>query len=56
MVVIRDVKDRYWLERFAQDTGVATGVATGMTIAPMRMNFARRTAVLGTMMHRFARR
>lgn len=49
VVVLRDVKDMYWLERFARDTAVAMGAAAGMAIAPMRMDFVRRTAVPGTM-------
>lgn len=48
-VVFRDVIDMYWLERFARDTSVAMGAAAGLAIAPMRMDFVRRTAVPGTM-------
>lgn len=47
-VVFRDVVDMYWLERFARDTSVAMGAAAGMAIAPMRMDFVRRTAVPNT--------
>lgn len=49
VVVFRDVIDMYWLERFARDTSVAMGGAAGFAIAPMRMDFVRRTAVPGTM-------
>jgi DUF917 family protein len=48
VVVFRHVKDMYWLERFARDTSVAMGAAAGLAIAPMRMDFVRRTAVPGT--------
>ena len=48
-VVLRDVQDMYWLERFARDTSVAMGAAAGMATAPMRADFVRRTAVPGTM-------
>lgn len=48
-VIFRDVQDMYWLERFARDTSVAMGAAAGLAIAPMRMDFVRRTAVPGTM-------
>ncbi len=48
-VVFRDVVDMYWLERFARDTSVAMGAAAGLAIAPMRMDFVRRTAVPNTM-------
>lgn len=49
VVVFREVKDMYWLERFARDTSVAMGAAAGLAIAPMRMDFVRKTAVPGTM-------
>jgi DUF917 family protein len=49
VVVFRNVVDMYWLERFARDTSVAMGAAAGLAIAPMRMDFVRRTAVPGTM-------
>ncbi len=49
VVVFRDVIDMYWLERFARDTSVAMGAAAGLAIAPMRMDFVRRTAVPRTM-------
>ena len=49
VVVLKNVQDMYWLERFARDTSVAMGAAAGMAIAPMRMDFVRRTAVPGTM-------
>lgn len=49
VIVLRHVKDMYWLERFARDAAVGMGAAAGMAIAPMRMDFVRRTAVPGTM-------
>ena len=49
VVVFRHVQDMYWLERFARDTSVAMGAAAGFAIAPMRMDFVRRTAVPNTM-------
>ncbi|UPH69788.1 DUF917 domain-containing protein [Abyssibius alkaniclasticus] len=49
VVVFRHVQDMYWLERFARDTSVAMGAAAGLAIAPMRMDFVRRTAVPRTM-------
>ncbi len=48
-IIFRDIKDMYWLERFARDTSVAMGAAAGLAIAPMRMDFVRRSAVPGTM-------
>lgn len=48
VVVFRQVKDMYWLERFARSTSVDMGAAAGLAIAPMRMDFVRRTAVPGT--------
>lgn len=49
VVVLREVQDMYWLERFARDTAVAMGAAAGLAPAPMRADFVRRTAVPGTM-------
>ncbi len=49
VVVFRNVIDMYWLERFARDTSVAMGAAVGFAVAPMRMDFVRRTAVPNTM-------
>ena len=48
VVVFKAVQDMFWLERFARDTSVAMGAAAGLAIAPMRMDFVRRTAVPGT--------
>jgi hypothetical protein len=48
VVVFRDVRDMYWLERFARDTSVAMGAAAGLAIAPMRADFVRRVAVPDT--------
>jgi len=49
VVVFRDVKDMYWLERFARDTSVAMGAGAGLAIAPMRADFVRRAAVPETL-------
>lgn len=48
VVVFKQVKDMFWLERFARDVSVGMGAAAGLAIAPMRMDFVRRTAVPGT--------
>ena len=48
VVVFRDVIDMYWLETFARGIAVNMGAAAGFAIAPMRMDFVRRTAVPGT--------
>ncbi len=48
VVVFKEVKDMFWLERFARSTSVDMGAAAGLAIAPMRMDFVRRTAVPGT--------
>lgn len=48
VVVFKSVQDMFWLERFARDASVAMGAAAGLAIAPMRMDFVRRTAVPGT--------
>ncbi len=49
VLIFRDVKDMYWLERFARDAAVAMGGAAGLAMAPMRADFVRRTAVPGTL-------
>lgn len=49
VVVFRQVKDMFWLERFARDTAVAMGAAAGLAVAPMRADFVRRVAVPGTL-------
>jgi len=48
VVVFREVIDMYWLETFARGVAVNMGAAAGFAIAPMRMDFIRRTAVPGT--------
>ena len=48
VVVFKEIVDMYWLERFARDVSVGMGAAAGLAIAPMRMDFVRRTAVPGT--------
>src|SRR6185437_4185843 len=44
----KDVIDMYWLETFARGVAVNMGAAAGFAIAPMRMDFIRKTAVPGT--------
>ena len=48
VVVFQKVIDMYWLERFARSTAVDMGAGAGLAIAPMSMEFVRRTAVPGT--------
>lgn len=48
VVVFKEVIDMYWLETFARGVAVNMGAAAGFAIAPMRMDFIRRTAVPGT--------
>lgn len=48
IVVYSQVKDMYWLETLARGTTVQMGAAAGFALAPLRMDFVRRTAVPGT--------
>lgn len=48
VVVFKEVVDMFWLETFARGVSVNMGAAAGLAIAPMRMDFVRRTAVPGT--------
>lgn len=48
VVVFKDVIDMFWLETFARGVAVNMGAAAGFAVAPMRMDFVRRTAVPGT--------
>ena len=48
VVVFRDVIDMFWLEALARGVAVTMGAAAGFAVAPMRMDFVRRTAVPGT--------
>jgi DUF917 family protein len=48
VVVFKDVIDMYWLETFARGVAVNMGAAAGLAVAPMRMDFVRKTAVPGT--------
>ena len=48
VVVFQNMLDMYWLETFARATAVKMGAAAGFAVAPMRMDFVRRTAVPGT--------
>ena len=48
VVVFKDVIDMYWLETFARGVAVNMGAAAGLAVAPMRMDFVRKSAVPGT--------
>jgi uncharacterized protein len=48
VVVFRKVIDMFWLERFARTVAVDMGAGAGFAIAPMTMEFVRRTAVPNT--------
>jgi len=48
VVVFKEVIDMFWLETFARSVSVNMGAAAGLAIAPMSMEFVRRTAVPGT--------
>jgi uncharacterized protein len=48
VVVFKEVIDMFWLETFARGVSVNMGAAAGLAIAPMSMEFVRRTAVPGT--------
>lgn len=48
VVVFRHVVDMYWLEKFARHVAVGMGAGAGFAVAPMRMDFVRKTAVPGT--------
>jgi len=48
VVVFRHVIDMFWLERFARTVAVDMGAGAGFAIAPMSMEFVRRTAVPNT--------
>ena len=48
VVVYRHVVDMYWLETLARGTTVQMGAAAGFAVAPMRMDFVRKTAVPAT--------
>ena len=48
VVVFKEVVDMFWLETFARGVSVNMGAAAGFAIAPMAMEFVRRTAVPGT--------
>jgi len=48
VVVFRLMVDMYWLETFARGIAVNMGAGAGFAVAPMRMDFVRRTAVPGT--------
>jgi DUF917 family protein len=47
-VVIKEVVDMYWLERFARSLTVDMGAAAGFALPPMRADFLQRYAVPGT--------
>ena len=48
VVVFKQVIDMFWLERFARPVAVDMGAGAGFAVAPMSMEFVRRTAVPGT--------
>jgi DUF917 family protein len=48
VVVIKDVADKFWLERLARGLTVSMGGTAGAASAPLPMEFVRRTAVPGT--------
>jgi DUF917 family protein len=48
VVVFREVIDMFWLERFARHVAVEMGATAGFAVAPMSMEFVRRTAIPGT--------
>jgi DUF917 family protein len=48
VVVFKDILDMYWLETFARATVIPMGAGAGFAVAPIRMDFIRRTAVPGT--------
>lgn len=48
VIVFKNIIDMFWLERFARHVAVDMGAAAGFAIAPMSMEFVRRTAVPGT--------
>jgi DUF917 family protein len=48
VVVFKEVVDMFWLERFARHVAADMGATAGFAVAPMAMEFVRRTAVPGT--------
>ena len=48
VVVFKEMVDMFWLERCASRRFRRTGAGAGLAVAPMRGDFARRTAVPGT--------
>jgi DUF917 family protein len=48
VVVFKEVFDMFWLETFARSVSINMGGGAGLAIAPMAMEFVRRTAVPGT--------
>ena len=48
VVVFRNVKDMYWLERFARTIAVEMGAAAGFALPPMRGDFIKRYAIPNT--------
>jgi uncharacterized protein len=48
VVVFKEVIDMFWLERFARHVAVDMGATAGFAVAPMSMEFVRRTAIPGT--------
>jgi DUF917 family protein len=48
VVVFKEMVDMFWLERFARHVAVDMGAGAGFAVAPMSMEFVRRSAVPGT--------
>ncbi|MED5417165.1 MAG: DUF917 domain-containing protein, partial [Verrucomicrobiota bacterium] len=49
VVVFRQVKDMYWLEKFARTIAVDMGAAAGFADPPMRGDFIKQYAIPGTL-------
>lgn len=47
-VIISEVRDMYWLERFARTIAVDMGAAAGLALPPMRADFLQRVAIPNT--------
>lgn len=48
VVVFREIKDMFWLERLARNAAVEMGAAAGMCTSPITAAFMRRSAIPGT--------
>jgi DUF917 family protein len=47
-IIFHDAVDMFWLERFARSIAVDMGGTAGLATAPMRVDFLKRCAILGT--------